>query len=369
MADESLKPDFFNARPMTSGTGQPMSQDPLLLSAVMHLMNNDWFRRVWVVQEAALATNLRFLCGEHEINRIVLKDAASNVQSIVTLYKTCGIPLDLGLDQAQTLFSTCSMVKDYWRERRSVCTHPEDRIRGIIGMFDPADLENTYMDPHLPSLNFQDLYTRFSTMVFTGLGPNAKLWWLWLGLAFTLQRCEWLSSWVPDLHHQSKGFVSHPERDLVLQTWLLHEDDVKKQNMARCDFESRQLVLRGKILEDIIFVYPEIPEAPENYWSRAFEPVDVTFLVNLAEWEEKIAHAVPAVDPMETDRTRDADSEQKIPLDTYWRTLIGNAKTVAVDWYRDFHTACEQIKGLVVNYDVVVKYAAVPSVFIPEDVD
>jgi hypothetical protein len=99
-----------------------MSQDPLLLSAVMHLMNNDWFRRVWVVQEAALATNLRFLCGEHEINRIVLKDAVSNVQSIVTLYKTCGIPLDLGLDQAQTLFSTCSMVKDYWRERRSVCT-------------------------------------------------------------------------------------------------------------------------------------------------------------------------------------------------------------------------------------------------------
>jgi hypothetical protein len=149
----------------------------------------------------------------------------------------------------------------------------------------------------------------------------------------------------------------------------LHEDDVKKQNMPRCDFESRQLVLRGKILEDIIFVYPEIPEAPENYWSRAFEPVDVTFLVNLAEWEEKIAHAVPAVDPMETDRTLDADSEQKLPLYTYWRTLIGNAKTVAVDWYRDFHTACEQIKGLVVNYDVVVKYAAVPSVFIPEDVD
>jgi hypothetical protein len=56
------------------------------------------------------------------------------------------------------------------------CLHPEDRIRGIIGMFDPADLENTYMDPHLPSLNFQDLYTRFSTMVFTGLDPNAKLW-------------------------------------------------------------------------------------------------------------------------------------------------------------------------------------------------
>jgi hypothetical protein len=75
------------------------------------------------------------------------------------------------------------------------------------------------------------------------------------------------------------------------------------------------------------------------------------------------------MDLMETDRTRDADSEQKFPLDTYWRTLSGNAKTVGVDWYHDFHTACEQIKGLVVNYDVVVKYAAVPSIFIPEDVD
>jgi hypothetical protein len=118
--------------------------------------------------------------------------------------------------------------------------------------------------------------------------------------------------------------------------------------------------LRGKILEGAVNVYPEMPELPENHWKIAQVPHWVTFVVDLVDWEHSIAHAVSAVDPIETNRRRDTESGQRIPLDTYWRTLIGidNRKkdqSVAINWYHDFHTACEHIKGLVVNYDIFVK--------------
>jgi hypothetical protein len=86
-------------------TGQSMYRDSALLSAVLHILSNDWSRRVWVVQEATLATNLRFLCGEHEINRFDLEDAAYNADFIGTLYGAYGQSLDLSsLTPASDLF-------------------------------------------------------------------------------------------------------------------------------------------------------------------------------------------------------------------------------------------------------------------------
>jgi hypothetical protein len=112
IADESLRAKrdkvplnighlTFDIDNVTYGTEKSMYRDLVSLSAVIHLVNNGWFRRVWVVQEAALATNLRFLCGEHEINRFVLEDAAYNTVSLGALYNTHGVPLSrAGLTQA-----------------------------------------------------------------------------------------------------------------------------------------------------------------------------------------------------------------------------------------------------------------------------
>jgi hypothetical protein len=207
VADENDSAEFgkvpFNIAHVAYQTGRPMYRDLALLSAVLHLINNDWFRRVWIVQEAALARNLCFLCGEHEINQLVMKDAACNAGSVIELYGAHGVSLGQGgLAQAQTLFYICSLVKHCWYEKRTTpdllpqmlsyvttcmadskdCLQPRDHILGIMGMFDLADLENTGMDPHLPYRGVQDLYTRFTTLVLTGYDPTKKTWWDWLSL-------------------------------------------------------------------------------------------------------------------------------------------------------------------------------------------
>jgi hypothetical protein len=121
---------------------------------------------------------------------------------------------------------------------RKECLQPEDRILGIMGMFDERDLEDTGMEPHLPYLGIQDLYTRFATLVLTGSDPNENNWWEWFSLAFVLRKMEGLPSWVPDFHHQSSLDTCQPYRH-ILRTLELHEDDIKTKNAPRCGSEAR----------------------------------------------------------------------------------------------------------------------------------
>jgi hypothetical protein len=121
-------------------------------------------------------------------------------------------------------------------------------------------------------------------------------------------------------------------------------------------------VLRGKTFDEITNLYPEMPAAPEEYWTYDLDPVWITFLVRLADWEEKVAQAVLAADPMEAEREEDIYREEIIPFDRYWRTLIGNAvsvggRTMTIDWYHNVHTACQQVRSLATKHDMVRKYA------------
>lgn len=41
--------------------------------AIMHVLRNPYFQRVWIVQEVALAKEITFLCGDHEIDSHLLE--------------------------------------------------------------------------------------------------------------------------------------------------------------------------------------------------------------------------------------------------------------------------------------------------------
>jgi hypothetical protein len=232
------------------------------------------------------------------------------------------------------------------------CLQPKDRILGIMGIFDERDLEDSGMNPQLPYRGIQDLHTRFTALVLTGSDPNKENWWQWLSLAFTLRKIEGMTSW----------YICQPYQNLLM-TSTLHQYEINKQIMPRCGAEPGPLVLRGHILENIVNVYPEMQQAPDNRLGFSLKPVWIVFKIDLAEWELSIADAVLAVDPMESDRTRDADSEQGIPLDTYWRTLVANIthmgdQPMTIDCDHDFHTACQHMRGFAANHDVVGRYAA-----------
>ncbi|CAN9327898.1 unnamed protein product [Alternaria alternata] len=58
--------DVLESLERPRGTGLHRTDIPLMTS-IRHLSMNDWFRRLWVVQEAALAQDISFLTGDVEL--------------------------------------------------------------------------------------------------------------------------------------------------------------------------------------------------------------------------------------------------------------------------------------------------------------
>lgn len=63
-----------------SPTGMPPGLPPVfspIWTSVFNVISNSWFGRVWIVQESALAQDLRFLMGTHEIDAEMLNTVVS----------------------------------------------------------------------------------------------------------------------------------------------------------------------------------------------------------------------------------------------------------------------------------------------------
>jgi hypothetical protein len=69
--------------------------DPCIWTAALHLMQNTWYRRVWCLQEAALAEKIICLCGEHEIAFELLEEAIMSAPPLRELYDAQGEHVDL----------------------------------------------------------------------------------------------------------------------------------------------------------------------------------------------------------------------------------------------------------------------------------
>ena len=57
--------------------------EPALWRAVLHIMANQWYHRVWILQEASLAERLRFMCGEHEVDPQSLEEVLDSATHLL----------------------------------------------------------------------------------------------------------------------------------------------------------------------------------------------------------------------------------------------------------------------------------------------
>ena len=127
----------------------------------------------------------------------------------------------------------------------------------------------------------------------------------------------------------------------------LHRASSKDATGAECgNSELGHLKLRGKIVGQVRSVYPEIPDSFFRVFRETI-PSDtngVRYVEAVREWEAAIANAVLRHDTENNDTSTNKATADSLPLEIYWRTLIGNLtftdsseQPITHDWYLDFH--------------------------------
>jgi hypothetical protein len=310
-----------------------------LRSAICHLELNGWFRRLWVVQEAALAREISFLSGDVELQWLDMEramartdnDVIFHTRQLAQCYWNDGEILGVS---PSTLLMNVAVLTTATQE----CLRPEDRVLGLLGMVNQDDLRGRTLDPEMAYTSYQDLFTRFSACILTEYpDPNSVKWWAWLSMAFGPGKRDGLPSWVPNFHSVGKTIDSTGILEFRVPSY---QATIGQKNEPRGDLKIGQPMLRGRILDEVVMVFEPSPMDNESYLSGSPARQN-EILMAVAEWEEKLAHKVLHSTTSETRQEICVCVNREITLDTYWRTLIGNDASVqdeAVkrDWYDDF---------------------------------
>ncbi|KAJ4364235.1 hypothetical protein N0V95_000857 [Ascochyta clinopodiicola] len=331
--------------PLESTPERPLELHQITIEyrdAIYHLFQNPWYHRVWVMQEAALAQDIVFLCGEHEVEFAVLDEAIDTENFRRWDWRTAtGTAVRFPymtmrhatLPDIRTFFRSQKVHLDNpveWRPIRVVllmttnleCFAPQDRIFGMMGLLKE-------MDPEISSFrgnaSTRDLYVDFSKYILSKSTRNHH-WWKYLNMSFNLERREGLPSWVPDLHFQTEPCICTPSsiREFQRDHDFRYQASLNTSTFALGQ-ETDEIVLRGKIIDSIIMVHPSFAKRPvhKHTGENADESLDA--LINLQGWESKIADAVlqRSTDERNINGT-DATSCCCVTEDTYWRTLMGD---------------------------------------------
>src|SRR5690242_8932242 len=205
------------------------------LQALNVFLNNEWFRRVWILQEFVLAGSVMFLYGRFPIEEGLVFDALRKLRKLSLasgelLEDATG---DLGhgtsIFRAKEQFLEERFLQDMYETTESSgneprkpeslllklaeesglhqqCLLPQDRVFGILGILTPIQYEELEKDL-FGITDTAKLYTEFSaaTLPVALDDDSAYFPWRWLDYACEKKKIPGLPSWVPDLHH---GFTS-----------------------------------------------------------------------------------------------------------------------------------------------------------------
>lgn len=349
--------------------------------ALSHLVFNDWFERLWVLQEAALAKEPTFLCGDNECSWQLMEDAMRD-EVLYRLfekecYKTknlahlCDNSVRTGTRRAvsnTTVFHVRSFARHGWgiryirpsgpdtnskgtqimmlafaiiMSRPQVCLRPEDHVLGLLGLMNPKYLVFSCLDPDVPYVSVEELFTRVTKFILE-IASDREIgtFWTWISWACALDRRQGLPSWAPNL--SSPGSNNTP-RDYDPRSPSRYTTIGKLQRWYPSFIKQDQLKLAGKVLDEVVEVFAQMPF---SYSTRdAPRPEQRGHLLAIAHWESTIADV--AIGHTST-RPR-AEGGDDGSLEEYWRTLVDNLQryqdeTITYDWYLDFQAMGRRLR-------------------------
>jgi hypothetical protein len=316
--------------------------EPNCWKAILHLLRNSWYSRVWIIQEAALASDIVFLCGAHNIDATLLESAvASDMFTSWRVTDASGKPFKLlwSLIDNSTVFwirdlvqggkNTLSLDTSSLLLRTTLlmtgshsCFLPRDRVLGMLGLVEKNELASFGVDFHACT-SIATLYTQFTTYLLLNCNPNeTQFWWPLFNLAFTFEKIDGLPSWVPDFHHQGGGssYVCTTARISEFGRSSKQYCASARRTTVRPGPSLGELVLRGRILDEVVLVHPP---GIRNLEKTGRDGEEAKWLASVAEWQEDIAQRV--LPNYDHEKEGPAESEmQCVSEEVYWKTLLGN---------------------------------------------
>lgn len=142
----SSGPQIPSGRMMQSGDwarigfDMPFNQLKLHIRAFYELLTRPWFRRIWVIQEYAVAKDVKILIGGEELDHTYF------ISAIMLMNVTMGQTLahaTRGIDWLSALYTSKSeqetgtplpLVNELQRHRRRIATDPRDKIFALLGL-------------------------------------------------------------------------------------------------------------------------------------------------------------------------------------------------------------------------------------------
>ncbi|OAL45453.1 HET-domain-containing protein [Pyrenochaeta sp. DS3sAY3a] len=344
-------------------------------ATILHLIENPWCRRLWAAQEAALPDDIAFLCGAHEISLEALRGAMLAVTWLPSMNDVQGNSVRIeDTDAYVSIFWMRDVVSSrrankpnlnpahelmfhsFMTTGRTGCLMPEDRVFALVGLVEKENLDRSGVDFHHYYTSVSDLYTRFSSNLLTRVDKTESLWWSWLSNAFKFGRREGLPSWVPDLHNQGPEFK--PKRMRVETNSpgdRPYRASKRKGNPARQGNRIEELILQGRIMDEVMEVYEEIPQV----WDREDTTEHLKCIVNVTDWEERLAKLV-LKDEGEVANNPNGVGKLQVTFDTYWRTMIGNfthihGGALTGESFLELRDAHTRLRDIIDEYNVIEK--------------
>ncbi|KAI8940558.1 hypothetical protein NX059_004235 [Plenodomus lindquistii] len=288
-------------------------------STLLHFLENEWFSRVWTVQEAVLPQELECLCGDLQIAwksyqdllfcRFSILETISrrfshfdHSRKLVFTFRW-GVQKPLspeGDDVAQLLCYASLLLHPHL-----ACSNPKDRILGLLALAGNFSSSN----PQLAMLGDLDsvfeLYTHFSIYILTNTDMVNDFYWKWVAMAFMnrAKRNESLPSWVPDFHQQT-GY------DRIGRVFVKsYSPSTRQYSQPRPGKRLDQLIFRGKIFDFVASIFSGPPQDQETDKAAV-------------EWEMRLAKVVltSAIDGRLIERARQRDDSLNM-YGWYWSTL------------------------------------------------
>lgn len=264
--------------------------------AVRHLTNLQYWKRVWIFQEVALAKEALLMCKSSCIS---LRDTIDHVFSWLDRLSFCDLsaPSFVSLDLWESLVSgdavstaRVSHSLDAWRRKgmgapgkfwdifhsailSKGATNPKDKVYGMLGVID-IDLRPDYSDQTSVAKVFRDmaaawLHDYASAMEDTAATVEAfrlrELWFLsYGGLRHHCEHadCQQFSSWAPNFLHTEHTIFDYLYFHIVNADYNVFSDE---QSQELSYTQDSSLFVTGVQVDWVQETYPQIVKVSDFF--------------------------------------------------------------------------------------------------------
>lgn len=301
--------EVFNAS-MLEKFGLP-DQYHSVWGVLWEVLNSAWFRRLWVMQEATLAKDLRLYYGANSVEWNFIKDLARSIRDVASVYR---LNPYVKISSRQDAFWNLEIIR-YLRESRNYenlitlsdllefssgknCTLEEDKIYALFGILKEEEQDKLVIDYEKP---IQQIHLE-AFRVAMETDPTLSL----LNLPFTRDRSSGLPSWCPVLESRIEAF--RLRRDLYAGGCV---EEPFHYGHPRFSTDSRTVTLKGLHLGTIQNVV-STPHPSRDVYEE--EGADVYSKESL-KFEEHCFDVAAST----------LEGKARLTLEPHWRTLTADA--------------------------------------------